>query len=191
MSESRMYNHHLTEHALERKKAHLGELKCKITLWSLLSALFGISSLLCLGYLGTQDTLVAQDGCNISLGLWYTCIFTMCLVKTTVTSLRHYIYRRHSSESVVTHIGGNFILMPLIFFGFFIWTQMLSYQYNSPEHTGLANVVDIGMTNPYQNECMAANVDSLSTTMYVGFRIGTFVSFLGIFYYMTTTCMLI
>lgn len=124
-----------------------------------------------------------NTGCNIGIGLWYLLLTVMTFVKFLITCVRHLIFMRYNEESITVHLGGNFILMPILFFSFFVYTQVLTNTY-----TGVLDA-----SNPessYLNVCQLSSSDTLSQTLYYAFRVIGGLCFLGVFYYMVSTCVL-
>jgi hypothetical protein len=107
----------------------------------------------------------------------------MAFVKFIIACVRHLIYMRYNEESITLHLGGNFILMPILFFCFFVYTQVLINTY-----TGVADASH--PESAYLNVCQLSSSDTLSQTLYFAFRVITGLCFLGVFYYMVSTCVL-
>jgi len=178
------YDQHLTEHALARKQAHLSSLKIKITLLGLAFVTLFMTTLCCQGIVKAfSDSIVVTTGCNIGIGLWYLLLTAITFLKFLITCVRNFLFIRNNEESVVMHLGGNFILMPILFFTFFVYTQVLNNTY-----TGVADAQDI--ESAYLNVCQLSTSDILSQTLYYAFRVISCLSFLVVFYYLVTTCML-
>ena len=127
MGDSVMYNDHLTEHARERKNEHMSHLQSQITIYGVLFTIFLTTTLLCHGWFNTETSLVATTGCAIALPVWFIGLTALCLVKLLIESGRFYLYHRHSEESMVLHLGGNFVIMPILFAVFFGFTQHMAF----------------------------------------------------------------
>lgn len=80
---------------------------------------------------GTK-ALAIREGCQIGLDAWYISFTVLCGVKLLIQLLRYLHVKTISKESVLFNLGGNFILMPLLFTVFFIYTQRL-FENASPE----------------------------------------------------------
>ena len=164
-----------------------------MVLWGLLSMTFMLASLCANGAFSVfQNSLVVTTGCLIDLGLWYVFLTAMCFVKLIITFLRHCSYARQNEESVIVHLGGNYMLMPAIFFSFFVYTQILNNIFTG---NGSYEALPFYRDTPtpdsaYLNQCELQGADDLSNYLFVTFRLITVFSFLIVFYYMITTCML-
>lgn len=192
MGETVLYEEHLTEADRERKDAHLKWLRLEIILFGLLSLIIIILALCANGFLGQGTTLIATTGCGISLGSWYVFLMTMCFIKFAFCGLRSVMYSKYNEESIVVHLGGNFIIMPCIFFAFFIATQIMN---NTWTGSTAYPLIPYSITNPtpadlYLNECQIAGADSLSSFLFTFYQMVSVLSFVGVIYFMVTTFML-
>lgn len=78
------------------------------------------------------------------------------------------------------HVGGNFIVMPilvLVLFGFNVWMLKIPYPQTS-EIRGAH----------YTNICETQ--DTFSYAFFIGFQVVALLTYVPIFYYLVTTCML-
>jgi hypothetical protein len=65
--------------------------------------------------------MIQQNGCEIGLPLWYFGQAGLLVIKLAIEGSRFISYRRNNRENAWLHVGGNFILMPILFsvyFGF-------------------------------------------------------------------------
>lgn len=69
---------------------------------------------------------MSVNGCWIGLDKWMYALCFLLLVKLAIQFARLLSYKRHNQESIMIHIGGNYVLMPiltLVFFGFNVWMK--------------------------------------------------------------------
>ena len=108
---------------------------------------------------GLATPTIATNGCSLNLDTWYIVLSSLSGVKLLIEGLRYIFVKRNNQESLLIAIGGNYVLMPILAFAFFFFTQSL---YERRE-----NVLDeeefSGVTVA-PNECMES--DLLSYFMY-------------------------
>ena len=76
-----------------------------------------------------------QNGCNIGLNKWYIFLTALACAKLLIEVWRYLFVKVHYQESMLLHLGGNFLLMPIAFAVFFVYTQMMYENSNpDPEH---------------------------------------------------------
>lgn len=125
------------------------------------------------------DTKISQTGCQVGLNKWYYGLTGLILTKLVIQFLRLMHFRRYNLESILIHVGGNFVLMPLLTLGFFavnLW--MLRIPYVSEEVIGVH----------YVNEC--ERHDKLSNVIFIAYKTIVLLTYVPVFYYIVTTCML-
>ena len=80
----------------------------------------GLDSLLKTG--ANDYALAIRQGCQIGLDNWYISFTVLCGIKLLIQLLRFLYVKTNSKESVIFHLGGNFIMMPILFTVFFVYT---------------------------------------------------------------------
>ena len=83
-------------------------------------------------------------------------------------------------ESLLLHMGGNYLIMPIAFVVFFIYTQTM-WENSNPDPDHIMSYQEATMSELEQNEC--ATGDLLSQSLYSTFQIIAILSYLVIFYY--------
>ena len=79
--------------------------------------------------------LVADTGCQIGLNFWYFMVTCLATIKLGIEIMRYYCVSKYHLESILFSLGGNFILMPILFGIFFVYTQTLYESANpDPDH---------------------------------------------------------
>ena len=66
--------------------------------------------------------LAINTGCQIGLDTWYITFTGLCGVKLLIQVLRYMYIRTNQKDSTLVHLFGNFIMMPLLFAVFFVYT---------------------------------------------------------------------
>ena len=75
--------------------------------------------------------MVVSDGCQFGLNIWYIVFTCICVLKLFIEAMRYFYVRKKHQESVLITLFGNMILMPIVFVGFFVYTQSL-YESSTP-----------------------------------------------------------
>ena len=105
--------------------------------------------------------MVAIDGCGIGLNVWYIVFTAMIVLKLFIESLRYIYVRQKHHESMFITLIGKCAVMPLVFAGFFIYTQSL-YEASTPAPDHIMSYREAqGMTLP-GNACEDADFFSQS-----------------------------
>ena len=60
------------------------------------------------------SSAVATTGCWVGLDRWYTGLCALAGIKLAVQGARLAYFYMHCQDSITIHVGGNFILMPLL-----------------------------------------------------------------------------
>lgn len=136
---------------------------------------------------GSEYALAIRQGCQIGLDNWYISFTLLCGVKLLIQLLRYLHVRTNAKESVVFHLGGNFVVMPILFTVFFVYTQQM-FENADPEVLSIMSPVDASRAVVKPNECLEA--DSLSKVLYGTFQMVSVVSYAIAIYYIVTTTML-
>lgn len=91
--------------------------------------------------LGLDQLMKTKDGsyalalinhCQIGIDTWYITFTVLCGVKLLVQLIRFTYMKSYQKESVLFNVGGNYIVLPLLFAGFFIYTQGL-FEKSTPD----------------------------------------------------------
>lgn len=125
--------------------------------------------------------MVAENGCIIHLNSWIYGLAGLMLAKTLIQFVRLLSFMRQNQESIWLHIGGNFIVMPLLTFAFFgvnVYLKQIPYPNDSELHR-----------SHYRNVCEDA--DWFSHSLFVGFNVIYWLTFIPVCYYIVTTFMLL
>lgn len=85
------------------------------------------------------------------------------------------------------HIGGNFILMPILFTAFFVYTQQL-FENSDPNVPQVMSPMEASRAQVPPNECLMA--DPLSKILYGTFQLVSVLTYGIAVYYIITTTML-
>jgi hypothetical protein len=125
-----------------------------------------------LGAFVPGDSMIETNGCELGLPLWYCGTACLIGVKLAIESIRYFIFRLNNEDNPVVQVGGNYILMLILFLIYFGFTQKMSYQYrgaeNAEQTTNLIPSLTLNDRN-YQNICMGPDSDTLSSAFYIGF----------------------
>jgi hypothetical protein len=122
MSASVLYDQHLTQHAHERRVAQLASLSQNITIYGVLFILSAFTASIALGAFVSRDSMIASNGCELGLPYWYCGTACLIGVKLAIESIRYFIFRRNNEENPAVQVGGNYILMPILFLIYFAFT---------------------------------------------------------------------
>ena len=76
--------------------------------------------------------MIVETGCNIGLHKWYIFLSSLACIKLLVEVWRYLYVKVNYQESIVVHLGGNYLVMPVVFTAFFIYTQMM-YERSNPD----------------------------------------------------------
>lgn len=125
--------------------------------------------------------MVAQNGCNIGLDSWYVFFSALACTKLLIEIFRYFVIKVKYHESVVLHIGGNFLLMPLAFAAFFIHTQSM-WEHSVPDPDHVMGFREAKQATLAENICV--NSDMLSQSLYSTFQIVSMLSYLVTIYYL-------
>lgn len=80
-------------------------------------------------------------------------------------------------------LAGNFVLLPLAFLAFFIYTQTL-FESANPVPPRVNSLKEAELMAMPQNEC--ASADFLSQGLYTAFQVISVFTYFGIFYYLVS-----
>ena len=70
-----------------------------------------------------SQPLVAETGCQIGLNVWYMIFSGLVFFKLLIEAMRYFSVKRYHVESIAFGLAGNFLVMPILFTAFFIYTQ--------------------------------------------------------------------
>lgn len=76
------------------------------------------------------DPIIARTGCWIGLNFWAYGFTCLVFTKFVIQVMRLVCFQRYNEESIAIHIGGNFVLMPiltLVLFAFNVWMLKIPY----------------------------------------------------------------
>ena len=90
-------------------------------------------------------------------------------------------------ESVAISLAGNFVLLPLAFLAFFIYTQNL-FENANPDPPRVSSYKEAEQLLLPVNECVTG--DFLSQALYTAFQVISVFSYIGIFYYIVSLVVL-
>lgn len=124
MGESVLYEDHLDEVALEERNAAINMIQLEISFYAICFISTLAVSLLSNGFF--IETAVALNGCWIGLDKWAFGLAFLTAIKVIIQVARLLSYKRHNQESIILHVGGNFVLMPILwlcFFGVNVWLK--------------------------------------------------------------------
>lgn len=142
-------------------------------------------------FLKTSDgsyALVVTTGCEIGIDAWYIVFTVLCGVKLLVQLLRYLYTRTNNKESVLLNLGGNYIMLPLLFIGFFVYTQRI-FENSTPDSERIMTVREAVENHVKPNACLVA--DPLSKTLFAIFQLmAVFSYFIAIYYIVSTTMLL-
>ena len=110
--------------------------------------------------------LVVTTGCKIGIDAWYIAFTVLCGVKLLVQLLRYLYTRTNNKESVLLNLGGNYIMLPLLFLGFFVYTQRI-FENSTPDSERIMSVREAVVNQVKPNACLVA--DPLSKTFFAIF----------------------
>lgn len=112
----------------------------------------------------------------------------MACLKLVVQVWRYLYVKLNYQESMVLHLGGNYILMPMAFLAFFIYTQTM-YENSNPDPEVVLSYQEAQHTQLEQNICVSGDV--LSQSLYSTFQIVSILSYLVMFYYIVAIVVVI
>jgi hypothetical protein len=132
MGESVMYEEHLDEVALEERNSAINSIRLEISIYAVIFISTIAIALLANGFF--IETSVALNGCWLDLDKWSFALASLAAIKCIIQCARLLSYKRHNQESIVIHIGGNYILMPiltLLFFALNVYLKQIPYPVES------------------------------------------------------------
>ena len=127
-----------------------------------------------------DEPLIVENGCNIGLNNWYVFLTGLACAKLVIEIWRYMYVKMNFQESLLLHMGGNYLVMPIAFVVFFIYTQTM-WENSNPDPDHIMSYQEATMSELEQNEC--ATGDLLSQSLYSTFQIIAILSYLVIFYY--------
>ena len=114
----------------------------------------------------TSVPLIVENGCNIGLNKWYMFLTGIACFKLIIEVWRYMYVKLNFQESLILHMGGNYLLMPIAFVVFFIYTQTI-WENSNPDPDRILSYQDAQMAELEQNECVTG--DLLSQSLYSTF----------------------
>jgi len=131
-----------------------------------------------------ETTMIVEDGCGIGLNTWYVVFTCIAIVKLAIESMRYLYVRQKHQESIIISLIGNCAIMPLLFVGFFIYTQSI-YEASTPAPDHIMSYREAQGVELPGNACEDA--DYFSQALYVTFQMVSVLSYFIIFYYLVQT----
>ncbi len=127
MGESVRYREHVSQYTRERTGELLITIKDRITFFGMSVLVLIPATLLAngIGLVNNDDgeqPLVVENGCNIGLNKWYIFLTAIVGCKLLIEMWRYMFVKMYYQESLLVNLGGNFLLMPIAFIAFFIYT---------------------------------------------------------------------
>lgn len=149
-----------------------------------------------------MENLNEQHGCFIGLNRWYIALTILVGVKLCIEVARLLHVRTRGRDSPKVHIIGNFIVMPLAFFAFFIYTQKMDKFFSTLSGTqegrwqvtssfsssGSEAVTGFTSLSP---ACLDASKPPVDLKFHTGFMIISLLSYLVLFYYILAVTVLV
>jgi hypothetical protein len=130
MDNSVTYQEIIDQNTLQQAQSMLQEIQDQIIFYCVILVVLvpmtllingvGLDSLLKTG--ANDYALAIRQGCQIGLDNWYISFTVLCGIKLLIQLLRFLYVKTNSKESVIFHLGGNFIMMPILFTVFFVYT---------------------------------------------------------------------
>lgn len=194
MGESVRYREHVSQYTRERTGELLLTIKDRITLFGMAVLVLVPATLLAngIGFRNVTDRslvpLVVETGCNIGLNNWYFWLTVLTCLKLLIEIWRYMCVKLHHQESIMVHLGGNFVLMPVVFTVFFVYTQMM-FERSNPDPEQVLTYREARSATLEQNECVEA--DYLSQSLYSTFQIVSVLSYLVVFYYIVAVMVVV
>jgi len=113
-----------------------------------------------------EQPLVVENGCNIGLDKWYIFLTGLVAFKLLVEMWRYMFVKMYYQESLLVNLGGNFLVMPIAFVVFFIYTQSM-FERSNPDPDHIMSYREAQHATLDQNECVTG--DLLSQSLYSTF----------------------
>ena len=141
MGESMRYREHVSQYTRERAGELLITIKDRVTFFGMSVLVLIPITLLAngVGYSSvtnqqgqSQVPMVAENGCSIGLNSWYIFLTALISVKLLIEIFRYICVKVNYQESIFVHMGGNFLLMPIAFAVFFVYTQTM-WEHSNPD----------------------------------------------------------
>ena len=118
------------------------------------------------GGINDEIPMIVANGCDIELSKWYIVFTCVSCFKLMLESMRYIYVRQKHQDSVFIQLIGNMILFPLVFTGFFIYTQSL-YESSTPTPDHIMSYREAQGVELPSNSC--AEADYLSQALFVSF----------------------
>ena len=135
------YREHVSQYTRERTGEVLVQIKDRVTFFGMSVLVLIPVTLLAngIGFLKDDESsaqpLVVENGCNIGLNGWYIFLTGLACAKLLIEVWRYLYVAVNYQESLLLHMGGNYLLMPIAFIVFFIYTQTMWENSNpDPDH---------------------------------------------------------
>ncbi len=112
------------------------------------------------GGLGGDDgeqPLVVENGCNIGLNKWYIFLTALVAFKLLIEMWRYMFVKMYYQESLLVNLGGNFLLMPIAFIAFFIYTQGM-FERSNPDPDHIISYREAQHATLEANECVTGDI---------------------------------
>lgn len=107
-----------------------------------------------------------QNGCNIGLDKWYIFLTGLACLKLLIEIWRYMFIKVHYQESMVIQLCGNYLIMPIAFVVFFIFTQTM-FENANPDPSHVLTYKEAQHATLKQNVCV--NGDIFSQSLYATF----------------------
>lgn len=171
MGESVRYREHVSQYTRERTGELLITIKDRITFFGMSVLVLIPATLLAngIGLVNNEDgeqPLVVENGCNIGLNKWYIFLTAIVGCKLLIEMWRYMFVKMYFQESLLVNLGGNFLLMPIAFIAFFIYTQSM-FERSNPDPDHIISYREAQHSTLEQNECVTGDI--LSQSLYSTF----------------------
>lgn len=114
-----------------------------------------------IGFFNSDDKkdlpMVVENGCNIGLDKWYVFLTGIACAKLIIEVWRYMYVKLNFQESLLLHMGGNYLLMPIAFVIFFVYTQSM-WENSNPDPEEILSYQDAQMAELEQNECVTGDL---------------------------------
>lgn len=139
MGESVRYREHVSQYTRERTGEVLLSIKDRVTFFGMTVLVLIPVTLLANGVglfnAGEENPMIVRNGCNIGLNMWYIFLTGLAGTKLLIEIWRYLYVKVNFQESMLLHMVGNYIIMPVAFVVFFVYTQTMWENSNpDPDH---------------------------------------------------------
>ena len=161
MGESVRYREHVSQYTRERTGEVLLSIKDRVTFFGMSVLVLIPVTLLANGIglmnAGEENPMIVRNGCNIGLNTWYVFMTGLACAKLLIEVWRYMFVKVNFQESIILHLVGNYIMMPIAFVVFFIYTQTM-FENSNPDPDHIMSYEEASKAHLAHNDCVSADL---------------------------------